>query len=125
MAKNDNDNAKILKQHYKEVFNRSIPVDLSVLEGIKQLPSIEEYRIASSKKERRIAISSMKHNKAPGLTGLTTDMTKSLPPEGFNLLSDLIWDFWVNKEMDFKSWHDTKFLNLLQGKGNQQDHNNW
>ena len=44
MAKNDNENAKILKQHSKEVFNQS--VDLSVLKGIKQLPSIEEYRRA-------------------------------------------------------------------------------
>ena len=34
-AKNNNENAKILKEHYKEVINRSVPVDLSVLKGIQ------------------------------------------------------------------------------------------
>ena len=69
VAKNDNENAKILKNHYKEVFNRSVPVDLSVLEGIKQLPWVEEYGATCSKKEIKIAISSMKSNKVPSLTG--------------------------------------------------------
>ena len=69
VAKNDNENVKILKNHYKEVLNRSVPVDLSALKGIKQLPLAEEYRAAPSKKEIKIAISSMKSNKVPSLTG--------------------------------------------------------
>ena len=60
MSKNDNENAKILKQHYKEVFNWSVPVDLSVIKGIKQLPFNEVYGIAPSKEEIKIAISDMK-----------------------------------------------------------------
>jgi len=121
VAKNDNENAKILKNYYKEVFNRSVPVDLSVLEGIKQLPLVEECRVAPSKKNR-----GMNNNKAPSLTaGLTTNMIKNLPPEGFDLLSDLIRDFWMNENTDFESCHATKLLNLFKGKGNQQDQNNW
>jgi len=123
--KNDNENAKILKDHYQEVFNGSVPVDLSVLEGIIQLPSAEEYRATLSKKEIKIPINNMKNNKAPGLTGLTTDMIKNLPPKGFDLLSDLIKDFWLNKNTDFESWHATKLSNLFKGKGDQQDPNNW
>ena len=68
VAKNDNENAKILKDHYQEVFNRSVPVDLSVLQGIIQLPSAEEYGAAPSKKEIKIAINNMKNNKAPAVS---------------------------------------------------------
>ena len=121
VAKNDNENAEILKNHYKEVFTRSVPVDLSVLKGIKQLPLVEEYGAAPSKKEIKIAISSIKNNKAPSLTGLTTNMIKNLPLEGCDLLSDLIWDFWSNEDTDFESWHATKLSNLIKGKGNQQE----
>ena len=39
MQKNENENAN------KEVFNRSVPVDLSVLKGIKQLPSVESMKL--------------------------------------------------------------------------------
>jgi len=42
---------KILKNYYKEVFNRLVPVDLSVLKGVKKLPLIEEYSVTPSKKE--------------------------------------------------------------------------
>ena len=104
VAKNDNENAKTLKDHYREVFNRSVPVDLSVLEGIIQLPSAEEYGAAPSTKEIKIAINGMKNNKAPSLTGLTTNMIKNLPPNGLYLLSNLIKDFWSNANTDFESW---------------------
>jgi len=51
---------KILKNHYKEVFNRSVPVDLSVLEGIRQLLLVEGYGATPSNKEIKLAISGMK-----------------------------------------------------------------
>ena len=49
----------------------------------------------------------------------------NLPPKGFDLLSDLIRDFWMNEDMDFESWYATKLLNLFKGIGEQQDPNNW
>jgi len=43
----------------------------------------------------------MENNKAPSLTCLTTNMIKNFSPEWFDLLSDLIRDFWMNEDTDF------------------------
>jgi len=52
-------------------------------------------------------------------------MIKNLPPEGLDLLYNLIRDFWSNEDTDFESWHSTKLSNLFKGKGDQQDPSNW
>jgi len=58
----------------------------------------------------------MKNNKAPGISGLTTDMLKSLPLEGLDLFTELIQVFWSKKDINCESWHMTKPLNLYKGK---------
>jgi hypothetical protein len=50
--------------------------------------------------------------KAPGKSGITTDMLKKLPPEGFNLLTIFIQNYWQDINCDFDSWH-TNILSLL------------
>jgi len=60
----------------------------------------------------------MKNNKAPGDTGVTTDMIK-------HILTKVIQDFWKNPECDFNSWHVQKLITLYKGKGDPKDPNNW
>ena len=60
----------------------------------------------------------MNNNKAPGLSGITTGMLKTLPEEGITLLTTHIQEFWKNEECDYDNWHKTKLPLLYKGKGN-------
>ena len=121
----DKGNVNILKTHYHKVFNRSATVNLTILDSIKQLPIMENYRTIPNTQEIMSAVQGMKNNKAPGITGVTMDMIKNLPQEGTELLVSLIQEFWSNLEVDFDHWHRTKLSNLYKGKGDPQDPYNW
>jgi hypothetical protein len=66
----------------------------------------------------------MKYDKAPGLSGLTTDMIKSLPNEAIQLYTEIINEFWNNEQVDFEAWHITVLNTIYKGKGDPQDPNN-
>jgi hypothetical protein len=74
--------------------------------------------------EVKNAIASMKYEKAPGLSGLTTDMIKNLPQKALQLYTDLIKKFWNDDKVDFESWHITVLNTIYKGKGDPQDSNN-
>jgi hypothetical protein len=67
----------------------------------------------------------MSSKKAPGKSGMTTDMLKNLPTEGFKLITNFIKSYWQDNNCDFESWH-TNILSLLyKGKGDSKDPKNW
>jgi hypothetical protein len=66
----------------------------------------------------------MANNKAPGKTGLTTNMIKNLPPNAFNFYVEIIQEFWKNDDIDFQSWHVIILNMLYKGKGDIRDPNN-
>jgi hypothetical protein len=71
------------------------------------------------------AIKNRASEKAPGKSGVTTDMLKNLPPEGYNILTYLIQSYWQENDCNFDSWH-TNILSLLyKGKGDSKDPKNW
>ena len=125
IAMTDKGNANILETHYHKVFNRSATVDLTILDSIKQFPIMENYGTVPNIEEIMSTVQGMKNNKAPRITGVTTDMIKNLPQEGTELLVSLIQEFWSNPEVDFDHWHRIKLSNLYKGKGDPQDLNNW
>ena len=71
------------------------------------------------------AISDMSYDKAPGQSGVTTDMKKYLPDEAFEYYVKLILYFWTNPSTDFSAWHTTLLKVLYKGKGDAQDPNNY
>jgi hypothetical protein len=89
-AKNDNDNATILNDHFHSLFNSQVQVDLTVLNELHQHEMIHELGTPPSFNKVKNAIASMKYDKAPGLSGLTTDMIKNLPQKALQLCTDLI-----------------------------------
>lgn len=66
----------------------------------------------------------MANDKAPGATGVTTDMMKNLPPKATLFYSELIQEFWNNKETNFDSWYETLLIAVNKGKNDPQDPNN-
>jgi len=51
-------------------------------------------------------------------------MIKSLPNEAIQFYTDIINNFWNDKQVDFESWHITVLNTIYKGKGNPQDPNN-
>ena len=123
-AKNDADNATILNEHFHSLFNSQVQFDTTVLDELKQHDTIHELGNSPSFNEVKSAITSMKYDKAPGLSGLTTDMIKSLPNEAIQLYTEIINEFWNNEQVDFEAWHITVLNTIYKGKGDPQDPNN-
>lgn len=63
----------------------------------------------------------MSYNKAPGQSGLTTDMIKDLPPKALDFLIKRIQDFWQNPDVDYDAWHTYILSTICKGKGDPQD----
>jgi hypothetical protein len=78
-----------------------------------------------TKKEIKTAINKSKTNKAPGFSGVTTDMLKNMPEEGLDIITHLIQTYWTNAECDYDSWHKQNIRSLYKGKGEPKDPNNW
>jgi hypothetical protein len=106
-ANNDNDNANILNTHFYSLFKSQVRVDESVLEGIPQRETANELDGTPSIKEIKNAIKGMAYDKAPGQSGVTTDMIKNLPEQALNLYIEFIQNFWQDEDVDFLSWHTT------------------
>jgi hypothetical protein len=66
----------------------------------------------------------MANDKAPGKSGLTTDMLKKLPLKGFLLYVELIQKYWKDPNVNYNTWHMTILSNIYKGKGDLQDPNN-
>ena len=103
------ENANILSKHYCKVFNQNAPYDPTITDKIDQNPQANPaLGIAPNMKEIKTIINKMKNNKAPGITGVTTDMLKNLPDEALKFLTDITQNYWDNPNTDFPSWHATK-----------------
>ena len=123
-AKTDNDNADILNSHFHSLFNSDVQVDLSVLDEIPQHDVRHEFSDPPTAKEVKSAIASMAYEKAPGQSGVTTDMIKCLTPEAINFYIERIQAFWKDPNTDYESWHTTILSTVYKGKGDPQDPNN-
>jgi hypothetical protein len=77
------DNAEILKDHYQEVLNKHAEVNLSVLEEIIQYPTQEQLGKTPIKTEIRSALRKILNDKAPGDSGVTTNMIKINPQKPY------------------------------------------
>jgi hypothetical protein len=66
----------------------------------------------------------MTYDKAPGQSGVTTDMIKNLTPKAFEYYLKFIQDFWNNPTTDYLAWHTTLLSVVYKGKGDPQDPNN-
>jgi hypothetical protein len=116
IAKNNDENAKILKGRFSKLFNSQVGIDMAVLEDIPKHEVQHKLGDVPTKTEIKKAISKMANNKAPGKSGLTTDMIKNLPPKAQDLYVELIQEFWRDDNIDFNSWHVTILNTLTRAK---------
>ena len=95
-----------------------------MLDEIPQHSVRTELGVLPSAKEVKSAIARMAYEKAPGQSGVTTDILKSLPPEAINFYIKRIQEFWKDSSVDYKSWRTVILSTVYKGKGDPQDPNN-
>ena len=71
------ENANVFRTHFDKLYNRTPTYDESVLDLLDEHPTIESTALPPQDKEISKAITHLK-NKAPGASGLTAQMFKSL-----------------------------------------------
>ena len=119
---NDKDNTKFLKTYFQGIQQKSN--DPSMLDELIQRPVTMSFDMEPSIEEGKVAVRNMKNNKAPGTSGITTNMMKKLPEEGCEILTSHIQQFWEDFEYDHEAWHKMKLMLLYKGKGKLVDLNN-
>ena len=110
------ENARVFKDHFEKLYNRTPSYDPSVLDLLDQHPIMESTGLPPQDEEISNAISRLK-NKAPGASGLTAQMFKSLlrDEQCFSYLKSIISDIWINEI--YPSQFDIGKLIVLPKKG--------
>ena len=110
------ENTRVFKNHFEKLYNRTPSYDPSVLDLLDQHPIMESTGLPPQDEEISKAISRLK-NKAPGASGLTAQMFKSLlrHEQCLSYLKSIISDIWI-KEI-YPSQFDIGKLIVLPKKG--------
>ena len=123
MTKNDGskcksaeENAEVFKIHFEQLYDREPTFDPTVLDLLDQHPVMEGIDHCPTNDEIRKAVNRLK-NKAPGESGLTSQMFKCLTEDEitFDLLTTVITELW-NTESPPAEW-DVGLLKILPKKG--------
>ena len=95
-------------------------MDPSLLDQIQQKQKKHKLGQTPTEKEIIDIIKWMKNNKAPGRSGIMTDMIKNLPEIRYSLITKIIGEYWTSDNCDFKLWHVQKLITLYKGKKEKQ-----
>ena len=123
MTKNDGskwtsaeENAEVFKIHFEQLYDRKPTFDPTVLDLLDQHPVMEGIDYCPTNDEIRKAVNRLK-NKAPGESGLTSQMFKCLTEDEitFDLLKTVITEL-LNTESPTAEW-DVGLLKILPKKG--------
>ena len=74
----DKENAEVLGPHFEKLFNNHLPIELEVINEIKQRQTMDELNKPISWAEIKIAIAKLANDKAPGLNKVPPNEFKSL-----------------------------------------------
>ena len=78
IATNDRENADVMAEHFKKVFNNHRPIDISVLDELEQREIISELGLPPTNEEFAAALRKIANGKSPGESGITPEALKNL-----------------------------------------------
>jgi hypothetical protein len=112
-AATDEDNA----EYWENTTKKKAEVDLTALDEIHHQQITEYLGNTPSHEEISNAWEYWQNNKAPGASGMATDMIKNLLLKAFLIYSKLKQEFWNKEDTDFTPWHETLLATVYKGKG--------
>ena len=119
-------NIKTVAKHFGRVYNRKdAPPDFSILNDIPQREFGQSLATQPSEDKAHQAINQMKNNKAPGESGIPAEALKALPPTAFDILYELLTQFWQGTRHHFTEWQTALLQVLYKGKGDPRNPTNY
>ena len=127
IATNDRENADVMAEHFKKVFNNHRPIDISVLDELEQREIISELGLPPTNEEFAAALRKIANGKSPGESGITPEALKNLDYSHTRTLREFLREYWTNPNVDYEEWHRNSLCALRKaGKGKDySDPNNW
>ena len=116
VCKTPEENAEVFREHFDQLFCRQPEYDVTVLELLDQLPTVEDVDHAPTDEEIRDAVHLLR-NSGPGESGLCAPAYKCLleSEETFAILRQIVLQFWETEEVPL-DW-ETGLLKILPKKG--------
>ena len=113
LATTDAENASVFSPHLHRVFNNQSPIDLTVLEKIKQREVVEELDKPISWSEIKKAIKMWANKKAPGLNDVLTNAFKALNDANLFWIMLLYNQFWHSQD-ELDKWNEVQLVHVLK-----------
>jgi hypothetical protein len=125
LARNDSDNADLMREHYHGVFNSNeAPVNIDDATDKLSRRSTRNYLSTTPTADEIIkVILSLPHNKMPGESQITAEALKALSPEALATITNAVIAYWED-ETDAMQVHEA-ILIALPKKGDLSQPKNW
>ena len=119
----DEEVVKLLSKYFHDVYNRNVSIHWSVLEELKNKPTLKQLNDPLTRLDFNRAIKKIIIHKAPGLNGVSPNAIKALYDENRNVLFGICYDFFDgNVEIEERQIGNLK---ILPKKGDTSNPNNW
>ena len=106
---------KNIKERWQEYFSDLLNVENS-REPLEEQPPVEDPVQGITQEEVKEAMKKMKSGKAPGCSGLTVDLLKSLGDTGVHMMHTLLEKIWLEEKVPTE-WELSEIVPLYKRKG--------
>jgi hypothetical protein len=127
IATNDSENADVMEKHFTKVFNNQRPIDISVLDDLKQREMITDLGLPPTDEEFAAALRKLANGKSPGESGITPEALKNLNYSNTRTIREFLREYWMDPSVNCDEWHRNVLCALRKaGRGKDySDPNNW
>ena len=110
-------------EHFRSLFNTIRPTNPAFLNGIPQLPVLEDLASPPSEVEVANAIARLKNHKAAGPDNIAPELLKCGGSAVVETLHDLFDKCWETEDLP-QAWKDAKIVTIYKRKGDRADCSN-
>lgn len=104
-----------IKERWREYFNKLLNTE-NEREDTEEVEPVEGPETNITEKEIEEAVKKMKSGKAPGCTGVTVELFKTLGEEGVEMLHNLFNKIWSEEKMP-SDWEESEIVPIFKQKG--------
>jgi hypothetical protein len=125
LARNDSDNADLMREHYHGVFNSTeAPINIDDATDKLHCRSMRNHLSTTPTADEIIkVILSLPHNKIPGESQITAEALKALSPEALAMIANAVIAYWED-ETDAMQVHEAILITLPK-EGDLSQPKNW
>ena len=104
-----------IKERWREYFNKLLNTE-NEREELEEIQPVEGPATNITEREVKDAMKNMKNGKAPGCTGVTVEMFRTLGEDGVKMLHNLLNKIWSEEKMP-RDWEESEIVPIYKQKG--------